>query len=284
MIGERGSQSWSGAPAPAKLNLFLRVLGRRADGYHELQTLFVFLDHGDSLDVTVSEGPAIERAGAALSGVEIGQDLTIRAAKLLREAAGVSLGARIRLHKRLPMGAGLGGGSSDAATTLLVLNRLWGLDWGRERLASLALSLGADVPVFVGGRAALAQGIGEQLTPVEVPKYWYLVVFPGVSLATAAVFSAPDLTRNSIPVKIRDFSGRGIGNDLESVACRLAPDIQQLLVWLSRYGEARMSGSGSCCFVDFSKASEAYHAQHQLPAKYQSFVARGLSYHPLCEV
>lgn len=271
---------WLQAPAPAKLNLFLRVTGRRADGYHELQTLFTFLDFGDSLAFKNREDGVIER----LSGpeeVSADQDLSLRAARLLQKTAGVSLGMSLRLIKRLPMGGGLGGGSSDAATTLLVLNRLWGLDWSRQRLASLGLQLGADVPVFVHGASALACGIGEDLQPVDVPPRWYLVVFPGVSVATAAVFSAPDLTRNSIPVTIRDFSGRGIGNDLVEVACRLQPKVGRLMAWLGQYGEARMSGSGSCCYLDFEHEFEAHQVYRLMPEGYQGFVARGLLHHPL---
>lgn len=271
---------WLNAPAPAKLNLFLRVTGRRADGYHELQTLFTFLDFGDSLAFKSREDGVIERQSGP-EEVSADQDLSLRAARLLQKTADVALGVSMRLTKRLPMGGGLGGGSSDAATTLLVLNRLWGLDWTRQRLASLGLQLGADVPVFVHGASALARGIGEDLQPVDVPPRWYLVVSPGVSVATAAVFSAPDLTRNSIPVTIRDFSGRGIGNDLVKVACRLQPKVGRLMAWLGQYGEVRMSGSGSCCYLDFEHEFEAHQVYRLMPEGYQGFVARGLLYHPL---
>jgi 4-diphosphocytidyl-2-C-methyl-D-erythritol kinase (EC 2.7.1.148) len=279
-IGHITPGSWMGAPAPAKLNLFLKVTGRRPDGYHELQTLFTFLDYGDTLDFVLREDGSIERE-TEWEGVPATQDLILRAATLLQAAARVSQGVSVRLVKRLPMGGGLGGGSSDAATTLLVLNRLWGVNWTSQRLAELGLRLGADVPVFVQGMSALARGVGEILQPVAVPERWYVVVFPGVGLSTAAVFSAPDLTRNAIPVRIQDFSGKGVGNDLVPVACRLEPKIHRLMAWLGQYGEARMSGSGSCCFLDFEREFQARQVYDVLPDDYSGFVARGQLHHPL---
>ncbi|KXW59418.1 4-(cytidine 5'-diphospho)-2-C-methyl-D-erythritol kinase [Ferrovum myxofaciens] len=279
--GRKSEGAWWQAPAPAKLNLFLKVTGRRADGYHTLQTLFTFLDFGDTLDCEVLDSGRIERA-EMIPGVPEVQDLTLKAARLLQEQAGVRLGARLRLHKRIPIGGGLGGGSSDAATTLLVLNQLWGIHWARARLARLGLELGADVPVFIGGESALAEGVGEALAPVPVPERWYVIGVPGVSVSTQAVFSSPDLTRNSLPVKIRDFSGRKIGNDLEPVVRRMHPEVARLLDWMGEFGVARMSGSGGCCFLDFLTCHEANQVLKRFPPEYRGFVARGRQGHPLC--
>ena len=279
--GRKTERAWWQAPAPAKLNLFLKVTGQRADGYHTLQTLFTFVDFGDTLDCEVLDSGRIERA-EMIPGVPEAQDLTLKAARLLQERAGVTSGARLRLHKRIPIGGGLGGGSSDAATTLLVLNQLWGIHWARSRLARLGLELGADVPVFVGGESALAEGVGEALVPVLVPERWYVIGTPGVSVSTRAVFSSPDLTRNSLPVKIRDFSGRKIGNDLEPVVRRMHPEVARLLDWMGKFGAARMSGSGSCCFLDFLTCHEANQMLKRFPPEYQGFVARGRQCHPLC--
>ncbi len=279
--GRKTERAWWQAPAPAKLNLFLKVTGQRADGYHTLQTLFTFVDFGDTLDCEVLDSGRIERA-EMIPGVPEAQDLTLKAARLLQERAGVTSGARLRLHKRIPIGGGLGGGSSDAATTLLVLNQLWGIHWARSRLARLGLELGADVPVFVGGESALAEGVGEALVPVLVPERWYVIGTPGVSVSTRAVFSSPDLTRNSLPVKIRDFSGRKIGNDLEPVVRRMHPEVARLLDWMGKFGAARMSGSGSCCFLDFLTCHEANQVLKRFPPEYQGFVARGRQGHPLC--
>ncbi|NDU85302.1 MAG: 4-(cytidine 5'-diphospho)-2-C-methyl-D-erythritol kinase [Ferrovum sp.] len=279
-VCDQSQRQWLGAPAPAKLNLFLRVTGRRADGYHTLQTLFTFLDYGDTLDVMVTEDGSIGRQSPVI-GVREEDDLSLRAARLLQQEAQVSQGAQLRLYKHIPVGGGLGGGSSDAATTLLVLNRLWGLRWEPWRLAQLGLKLGADVPVFVWGQTALATGVGEELTPLTVPERWYLVVSPGVFVSTAAVFAAPDLTRNSNPVKIRDFSEGITGNDLQPVVERLYPEVARLLRWLGKFGEAHMSGSGSCCFLVFSTAAEAQQVKSRLPSDYRGFVARGRQCHPL---
>jgi 4-diphosphocytidyl-2-C-methyl-D-erythritol kinase len=235
--------------APAKLNLWLHVNGRREDGYHLLQTVFHLLDWGDRLVLRRREDGRIVRQGG-LAEVTEEDDLAIRAARLLQAESGIDAGADIEVEKRIPAGAGLGGGSSDAATVLLGLNRLWGLEWPVRRLAGLGLHLGADVPVFVAGRSAFAEGVGEALTPVDLPEQWYVVVWPGIPVATAAVFQAPELTRNTPALTISALSGTPeTRNDLQPVAIRLCPAIGESLAWLSQWGQARMSGSGSAVFL-----------------------------------
>lgn len=274
---------WRGPwPAPAKLNLFLHITGRRADGYHELQTLYQFLDHGDRLWFEPLPDGVIERRG----GLDIDQetDLVVRAARLLSRHTGCRSGVRIRLEKRLPVGGGLGGGSSDAATTLIALNYLWDLKLDVSELARLALQLGADVPVFVHGRAAWAEGIGEQLTPIEnLPEPWYLVIHPGVSVSTAEIFSDPQLTRNTPRIKIPAFvSGEGI-NQLEAVATRRYPQIASAIEWLSKSAPARMTGSGACVFAAFANRVEAERQLRRLPGEWAGFVARGVNRSPLVQ-
>ncbi|MBI2291921.1 MAG: 4-(cytidine 5'-diphospho)-2-C-methyl-D-erythritol kinase [Betaproteobacteria bacterium] len=267
-------------PAPAKLNLMLRVTGRRADGYHLLQTVYRFIDYGDTLRFTVRTDGAITRANQ-VAGVAEADDLTLRAAALLQRAAGTRLGADIVLEKRLPLGGGLGGGSSDAATTLIALNRLWDLALPRARLQELALELGADVPVFVFGESALGEGVGEQLRPLELPAAWYLVLIPPVSVSTAMIFQDPDLKRDSIPIRIPPFSVVAGRNDLEPVVCRHYPKVARHLAWLRQHGAARMTGSGACVFAEFSTEAEARTVWRQLPATMRGVVARGLDRHPL---
>jgi 4-diphosphocytidyl-2-C-methyl-D-erythritol kinase len=267
-------------PAPAKLNLFLHVTGRRADGYHELQTLFRLLDFGDTVYLEVRSDGAIVREDP-LPGVDPDQDLTVRAARALQAASGCRLGASIGLSKRLPMGGGLGGGSSDAATVLLGLNRLWGLEWPRARLLELALPLGADVPVFVFGRNAWAEGVGERLDAVDLPPAWYVVLTPPRGVSTAAVFGAPELTRNHAPITIRAFFGGLAGNDLQAVATGLEPAIAEHLEWLSQYGKALMSGSGSSVFVELASAGDAERVLQLARPHRNGFVAQGLDFHPL---
>ncbi len=267
-------------PAPAKLNLFLHVVGRRADGYHLLQTVFQFLDYADTLRFEVTGDSRIRRA-TDLPGVPEDADLTVRAARLLQQAAGISRGAIIYLEKRIPAGGGLGGGSSDAATTLLALNELWGAGLARARLAELALRLGADVPVFVHGHAAWAEGVGEVLTPVDLPEPWYVVLAPPVQVATASVFQDPRLTGHTPAITIRDFfAGRG-HNDLEAVVRRAYPPVDRALAWLSQYGRARMTGSGACVFLEVADQAAGMAVLSQAPAPLTGFVARGMNRHPL---
>jgi len=275
-----GGEGW---PAPAKLNRFLHIVGRRADGYHLLQTLFQFVDYGDLLHF-VPRADGEVRLAQPLPGVAEGQDLTVRAAQLLRQTVGGALpGVTIHVDKRLPMGGGLGGGSSDAATTLVALDRLWGLALGEERLAELGLSLGADVPVFVRGRAAWAEGIGELLTPVELPEPWFLVVIPAVAVATAELFRDPELTRNCPPIKIRDFLAGVGGNVFEAVVRRRYPAVGDALDWLGSFGPARMTGTGACVFAPFATEGAARELLKQLPVGWRGFVAHGLNRSPLLD-
>ena len=265
-------------PAPAKINLFLHVTGRRADGYHTLQTLFQFLDYGDDVAIDVTDDGRIERR-ADVPGITPEADLTLRAARLLKAHTGTPLGARIGLRKRIPIGGGLGGGSSDAATTLLALNRLWGLHRPHAELAALGLQLGADVPVFVQGRTAWAEGVGEQLTPVTLPETWYVVLAPPVAVSTAAVFAGLQLTPYSPAITIRDFQTGPTRNDLEPTVCVQYPAVDAALRWLAQFGGARMSGSGACVFVPVASAEAGRQILAQAPVT--GFVARSLNQHPL---
>ena len=267
-------------PAPAKLNLFLHVTGRRADGYHLLQSVFRFVDYGDTVWLGVRQDGEIRRL-EEIPGVSEAQDLTVRAAKLLQQESACPLGADIRLEKRLPMGGGLGGGSSDAATVLLGLNQLWGLGLPRRRLQELALQLGADVPVFVFGQAAFAEGVGEKLTPISLPPAWYVVLIPPVAVGTAGVFAAPELTRNTPPIKIADFLSGAGRNDLQPVVVKEYPEVARHLDWLGRFGKARMTGSGACVFLAVENEAGARAILQELPRDMQGFVARGLDRHPL---
>ncbi len=236
-------------PAPAKLNLFLHVTGRRSDGYHQLQTLFQLLDWGDEVTLSVRDDGRIERSHG-LADVAPDDDLAIRAARALQQATGTRLGAGIGVDKRIPAGAGLGGGSSDAATVLLGLNHLWETGVDRRELARIGLALGADVPVFIGGRSGFGEGVGEQLTPLDLPERRYVLIWPGIGVATGAIFQAPELTRNTPPLKIADLPGACVRNDLQPVAIRQCPAIADALSWLRPWGEARMSGSGSAVFLE----------------------------------
>lgn len=261
-------------PAPAKLNLFLHVIGRRTDGYHLLQTVFQLIDLADSLDVDTRADGAIVRETDML-GVAHEEDLVVRAARLLQQATGSKLGAHIHVRKRIPSGAGLGGGSSDAATVLIALNRLWQTGLSRAQLMRLGLQLGADVPVFILGQNAFAEGIGEQLTPVELPPQAFLVIQPAQGVPTQGVFQAPDLTRDTEPVKIMDFSGRqtitclGFGhNDLQPVVLNRYPVVRETFDWLEKAGfTARMTGSGSCFFIGFQSTEQASVACQKMVAK-----------------
>lgn len=267
-------------PAPAKLNLFLHIVGRRADGYHLLQTAFRFIDYGDEISLAVRADGEIRRT-TALEGVPAQQDLTVRAARALQRETGCREGADIGVVKRLPMGGGLGGGSSDAATTLIALNRLWRTGLSRGGLQQIALKLGADVPVFVFGENAFAEGIGERMQALRLPPAWYLVLVPELAVSTAEIFSAAELTRNTNAITIAAFSvGRG-HNDLEPVVCRRYPQVARHLEWLQRYGDARMTGSGACVFCAFDSEEQARRVLGELPADMRGFVARGLDRHPL---
>ena len=269
-------------PAPAKLNLFLHVVGRREDGYHLLQTVFRFLDHGDSIRIGVRRDGAI-RLQRPLSGVPVEKDLCYRAAVLLKAATGCTLGADIDLEKRLPMGGGLGGGSSDAATVLMALDRLWGLGLPREELQHLGVRLGADVPVFIYGRSAFAEGVGEKLRPVSLAPASYVVLVPPVEVSTAQIFTAPGLTRDTPEMKIPPLS-EGCGhNDLEPVAVSAYPVIGDYLRWLRQYGDARMTGSGGCVFVPFADRAAAEACFKRRPDEISGFVAEGLDVHPMYE-
>jgi 4-diphosphocytidyl-2-C-methyl-D-erythritol kinase len=265
--------------APAKLNLFLHVTGRRADGYHELQTVFQLIDLCDTVAVALREDGAIERPEGP-SAVPPEADLVVRAARALQAAAGTLLGATLRVRKRIPLGGGLGGGSSDAATTLLALNALWDCRLGIEELARLGLPLGADVPVFVRGFSAWAEGVGERLTPLTLPERWYVVIHPGVAVSTRDVFQSPELTRNSPLITIRAFFEAGGRNDCEPVVRARHPEVAAALDWLSRYAPARLTGTGSCIFASCGTAIEAERIAARVPDEWTSFVARGLNISP----
>src|SRR6516165_5596500 len=269
-------------PAPAKLNLFLHVTGRRADGYHELQTLFQLIDLCDTITIAVRADGRIERpAGPASVAPEA--DLTLRAARALQQETGTALGADLRIHKRIPQGAGLGGGSSDAATTLLALNELWGCRLSLDQLAWIALPLGADVPVFIQGSSAWAEGIGERLTPVRVPPAWYVIIYPGVGVSTREVFQSPELTRNSPLITIRAFFQSGGRNDCEPVVRARSPEVAAALDWLAREGSAALTGTGSCVFTARQSAADAERLAARVPDRWMSFVARGLNTSPVHE-
>jgi len=283
-------ESLRDCPAPAKLNLFLHITGRRPDGYHALQSVFQLLDWGDTLHFTLRADGEVRRK-TPIAGVPEASDLVVRAAMLLKAHTRTGLGVDIEIDKRLPMGAGLGGGSSDAATTLLALNRLWKLGLSRETLCSLGLTLGADVPFFVFGRNAFAEGVGEALRPVALPPRYFLVVTPSVHVPTAAIFSDKSLTRDSEPVTITDFLAQqscdarwpdSFGrNDMQPVVVGKYAEVAQVLEWFDRVAPARMTGSGSSVFAAFTSIAEAEAAQAKLPAGWMSAVARSLDTHPL---
>ncbi len=277
--------------APAKLNLFLHVVGRRDDGYHLLQTLFRFIDLNDTLRFTLRDDGEVRRINA-LEGVPPEQDLCVRAARLLQQESGCVQGVDIEVEKRIPMGGGLGGGSSDAATTLLALNRLWQLGLSRERLMEMGLTLGADVPVFVFGDNAFAEGVGERLQAYPLPESWYVVLCPPVHVPTAQIFTHPELTRNTFSMTMRALpkglefrSGRqaGLNNDLQALACKLYPEVAEYLAWLAQFAPAMMTGSGACVFAEFTTEVEAKAVLQQLPPNMRGYVAHGLQQHPLRE-
>ncbi|PRC93773.1 4-(cytidine 5'-diphospho)-2-C-methyl-D-erythritol kinase [Solimicrobium silvestre] len=278
--------SLKNCPAPAKLNLFLHVTGQRSDGYHLLESAFQLIDHVDLLHFSLRDDAKIIRTNE-LAGVPAETDLVVRAARLLQVHTSSKLGAEITLDKKLPMGGGLGGGSSDAATTLIALNRLWETDLSRQQLMQLGLQLGADVPFFLFGQNAFAQGIGEKLTPLITPDCWYVVIEPGVSVPTQAIFSSKALTRNSSSIKVSDFQQYPKGNwrnDLQSVAIQLFPEILVAIDWLNKYGNARMTGSGSCVFCACSSEDAANEILKDIPGELQDWTAwkaKALNEHPL---
>jgi 4-diphosphocytidyl-2-C-methyl-D-erythritol kinase len=276
-------RSW---PAPAKLNLFLHILGRRTDGYHELQTCFQFIDLCDEITIEVRSDGAIRRS-VEIAGVSEEEDLCVRAARALQQAAGSSLGADIGLAKRIPIGGGLGGGSSDAATVLVALNQLWEIHWPPDKLAALGLKLGADVPVFVLGRVAWGEGVGECLTPLYPPEAPaeanYLILKPNVHISTAEVFKDPELTRNSPAITIHGFLASGGRNDCLGVVRRRYPEVAHALDWLSLFGSARLTGTGACVFLACETMDRGREIMRELPPAFTAFLARGLNDSPLLE-
>ncbi|MFM7708867.1 MAG: 4-(cytidine 5'-diphospho)-2-C-methyl-D-erythritol kinase [Gammaproteobacteria bacterium] len=272
--------------APAKLNLCLYVVGRRADGYHELQTVFQLIDLCDLLAFEVDPEGGITRiddaaaAPGALADIPSDDDLVVRAARALQAASGTPQGVRIRVRKRIPMGGGLGGGSSDAATTLRVLDRMWGTALGSEALAALGLGLGADVPVFVRGRSAVGEGVGECLTPVDLPARWFLVIHPGVAVPTRDVFQAPELRRDSPRLSVPQLLAGPGHNDCEPVVRARVPEVADALDWLARHAPARLTGTGSCIFAAFDSAAAAERVAGRVPDRWRAWVARGLAASP----
>lgn len=271
------SRRW---PAPAKLNLFLHIIGRRKDGYHLLQTVFQFIDYCDYIDFDITTNHNITLTGNdAVRPPE--EDLIFRAAKLLQDETGCRHGARITVDKKIPVGGGLGGGSSNAATTLAALNHLWQAGLERDQLADLGLQLGADVPVFIHGHAAFAEGVGEQLASIEPAEPWYLVIYPGCHVATANIFNAADLTRNTRPITIRDFLKDGGHNDCEAPVRQRYPEVAAALDWLQTYADAKLTGTGSCIFAGFSNRADAETVCNKIPAAWRGIVARGTNQSPL---
>jgi 4-diphosphocytidyl-2-C-methyl-D-erythritol kinase len=270
-------------PAPAKLNLFLHVTGRRPDGYHELQTVFQLIDLCDTIAISIREDGRIERPDGP-PGVDPEADLTVRAARALQQATGCKLGATLRVRKRIPMGGGLGGGSSDAATVLLGLNEVWGCGLRVDELARLGLPLGADVPVFVRGSSAWGQGVGEDLQPLELPEAWYVVIHPGVAVGTRDVFQSSELTRNSPVITIRAFFQSGGRNDCEPVVRARFPEVAEALDWLGKFAPARLTGTGSCIFAPCATAIDAERLAARVPDRWTSYVARGLNVSPVHEL
>lgn len=272
--------------APAKLNLFLHVTGRRADGYHLLQSVFQLIDRSDTISIEIRDDGQICRTNQ-IPDVAEESDLIVRAARLLKLHTGSMLGANLTIKKQIPMGGGLGGGSSDAASTLMALNHLWKCDLGRAELMQLGLQLGADVPFFLFGSNAFAEGIGEKLQAITTPECWYLVIEPGVQVPTPAIFSAKQLTRDTKPIKIADFSSTAKmhwKNDLQAVACALFPQVGEAIQWLQTFGDARMTGSGACVFCAFADENSVDLALKHVPERWTSWKAKSLSRHPLSDL
>ncbi len=272
------SRNW---PAPAKLNLFLHINGRRADGYHELQTLFQFIDCCDQLDFRVTQTPELILHSNMSAVVADSDNLILRAAKSLQQATGYPGGAEIWLEKRLPMGGGLGGGSSDAATTLVALNQLWNTQLSNDKLAAIGLKLGADIPVFIRGFAAFAEGVGERLQAVTPTEFWYLVIAPDAHVSTAAVFQDPLLPRNTPKLGIDTLMSQPWANDCQDLVVSKYPQVAKALGWLLEYAPSRMTGTGACVFGEFSSQQQALAALAKLPSDMQGFVAKGMNISPL---
>lgn len=269
-------------PAPAKINLFLHVLSKRADGYHNLQTVFQLLDYGDELIFDVNDSGELTRS--YYHQINETQDLCLRAAKLLKQETGCKLGVEIGLEKRLPIGGGLGGGSSNAATTLIALNHLWDLQLSRKELSELGLQLGADVPVFIYGRSAWAEGVGERLSAISLPHQWYLVLVPAISVSTAKIFANKYLTLKQEMLTIRAFrEGQG-ENQFEPLVRAEYPPVDDLLLWLSEFGEPRMTGTGASVFLPVQNREQAMQIFAERPVDINGFVARGINLHPLLDV
>jgi len=271
-------------PAPAKLNLFLHVLGRRPDGYHDLQTAFQYIDLCDEISFEMRDHGRVVRVEGPAEIPEW-EDLTVRAAQRLmkEQSTGRPIGVGIHLRKRIPLGSGLGGGSSDAATTLVALNALWGLGLSIDRLAYLGLDLGADVPVFIRGRASWAEGIGEELTPLDLPELTYVVIYPGCAVSTREIFQAPELTRNSAAITIRAFLESDGRNDCEPVVRARYPQVAAALEWLGQYAPARLTGTGSCVFAAFGNFDRAQTLLSAVPSGWQGFLVQGRNRSPLLE-
>ena len=271
------TEAWSAWPAPAKLNLFLHVVDRRPDGYHLLQTVFQLLDWGDTVHLRVRADSRIARSGD-LAAIPEESDLTLRAARTLQESTGSPLGVEIAIEKRIPVGGGLGGGSSDAATTLVALNEMWQTGLGVDELADLGLRLGADVPLFVRGHSAWAEGVGERLVPVDLPYRNFVVVDPNVSIATGPLFQASELTRNTAPTTINAFlEGTATSNAFAPLVRARHPQVAEALDWLGRFGDARLSGTGGCVFLALESAAEAEKIVSACPAGFVAFSANGVN-------
>ena len=265
-------------PSPAKINLFLHITGRYANGYHSLQTVFQLLDVGDELAFEAHDKRVM---ATPLPGVNDSDNLIIKAANLLAEHAGTKNGCQIHLRKVLPMGGGVGGGSSNAATTLVALNKIWKLGYDLSTLAEIGLSLGADVPVFVNGQSTFAEGVGEQFTDITLPARWYLVCHPQVHVSTQGIFTAPDLPRNTPAISSDAYEFEKTHNDCQEIVCKQHPEVANLLQWLLQFAPSRMTGTGACVFAVFDAEQEATNALSQLPEKWSGFVTKGVQTSPL---
>lgn len=266
--------------APAKINLFLHITGQREDGYHELQTVFQFLNYADELRFKVLDHNDIRHCNP-LPGVKAEDDLTVRAARLLQQYTNCSSGVQISITKRLPMGGGLGGGSSDAATTLVALNQLWELQLDTSSLAKLGVQLGADVPIFIHGFAAWAEGVGEELAAIKLDEPWFVVLIPAVSVSTAKIFSNPALRRDCSPISINDFLSGQANNVCEAIVRMLYPEVDQAIKWLEQFSSAKMTGTGACVFAPVTSEQEARRILLKKPEQFEGFIAQGRNRSPL---